>query len=181
MTPRITVRSVKAVLATLLVSLHLGAALLAGTIPQIKDRLWPLVAFYAEGLCMINTWGMFSRAPTKDEVRVVGELPDGTSVLLASSIAGRGNLLERIADLRLRKILSRLAKEEPRREFGRESLAYYCRLSPQGGERGGFERVGLHLHSAADPAAPAVLLEIDCRAAPRAPERASGAAPLVDD
>ncbi len=116
-------------LAAALVLYHASAALLAGLWPSFRERLWPAVAFYADGLRMINTWGMFSRPPSKHEVRVVGVRADGTTRLLASSVSRGHDWPARVRDVRLRKIQSRLAKEDARREFGNVYLAYFCRQS----------------------------------------------------
>ncbi|HMJ10482.1 MAG TPA: hypothetical protein VK524_03695, partial [Polyangiaceae bacterium] len=111
------VRPLRNTAAMALVVLHVSAALLAGALPIIRDRLWPLVAWYADGLCMVNTWGMFARPPSKDDVRVVGVRADGSPLLLASSASRGPGWRGLVLDVRLRKIQGKLAKEEVRREF----------------------------------------------------------------
>jgi hypothetical protein len=141
------------------VILHIGAALLAGTWPSIRDRLWPVVAWYADGLCMINTWGMFSRPPSKNEVRVVGVRADQSTVVLASSVSRRPGWLAGVLDVRLRKMQNRLAKEDARGEYGDVYLAYFCRQAA-------VREVRIELH-AAPPAkeTASVLMSRSCGAA----------------
>lgn len=117
----------KTLAAGVLVVLHLGSALLAGAPHALRDPLWPLVAWYADGLRMINTWGMFARPPPVEDVVIVGQQKDGTTIELATAVASRRSWFQRIVDARLRKIQSKLAKEGARHEFGREYLAYFCR------------------------------------------------------
>jgi len=182
--PQIVTR--KTLAAVVLVVLHLGSALLAGAPHALRDRLWPLVAWYADGLRMTNTWGMFARPPPVQDVVIVGERHDGTTIELATAIASRRTWFQRIADARLRKIQSKLAKEDDRHEFGREYLAYFCREA--GRSVRPLERVQLRVdppraNRSTRPALPALaLFSIDCtdpRAIPIVPR--SGAAPHGDD
>lgn len=145
------VRGLRIAAASGLLILHIGAALLAGAWPGIKDRLWPLIAWYADGLCMINTWGMFSRPPSKNEVRVVGVRADQSSIVLASSVSRRPGWVAGVLDVRLRKIQNRLAKEDARREYGDAYLAYFCRQAA-------VREVRLELHPAPPAQEPASVL-----------------------
>lgn len=165
------VRRLRQSAAAALVIVHLGAALLGGTLPIMKDPLWPLVAWYADGLLMSNTWGMFSRPPSQDEVRVVGEREGGPTLILATTVPRQQSWMERVRDVRLRKIQSRLAKEDARREYGDVYLAYFCREA-------GLREVRLELHP---PHAAAergrVLASRRCTAGEPKPPRVRRAAP----
>jgi hypothetical protein len=154
--------SLKAAFAGGLVLLHISAALLSGATPVLKDRLWPLVRWYAEGLCMITTWGMFARPPATDDMLVIGEPAHGGELELSSSVATRRRFVDRVVDVRLRKIQRKLSKADVRRELGREYLAYFCRLGAE--RKQPLERVHLRLVPARPSAErqPATLLSLEC-------------------
>ncbi len=107
--------------------LHVGSVLVTGLPPEAREVVWPALAWYADGLLMTNRWGMFSRPPRTAEVVVVAHAPGGATRMLATTVQSSRGLSNRISDMRLRKILGNLAKEDQRAHHGREVLAYFCR------------------------------------------------------
>lgn len=106
---------------------HLSAVLLGGTIATFRRYFDPVVGFYSEGLRMTNTWGMFGRPPTTTNVLIEADRKDGTRLVLATTRASDRTLLERVRDVRVRKIQAKLAEEGDRQRFGQPFLDYYCR------------------------------------------------------
>ena len=106
---------------------HLGAMLVAGSIPPIRKFFEPVVGFYAEGLRMTNAWGMFGKPPTSTHVAIEAVTRDGKVFVVSSTDAHARSILSRIRDVRIRKIESRLTDEGDRNRLGPSFLDYFCR------------------------------------------------------
>lgn len=106
---------------------HATVVLVTGAPPPYRDYVWPLFSWYADGLAMTNTWGMFGKPPRVDQVLVLARRRDGTSYELSTNWTSERMGFERITDVRLRKIQSQVALPDLRKRFGRHFLAYFCR------------------------------------------------------
>lgn len=149
-------------LATLFVLLHVSVVLLRGGPPWLREPLWGLVAWYGDGLRMAETWGMFSRPPEDVQVFVYGVDEHGGRVELATSNARERKLWNRIVDVRLRKMQTRLVEEGHRNAWGKHYLDYYCR---QGADEPRWQHVELELlraHAEPKPKAGEVMLRVNC-------------------
>jgi hypothetical protein len=135
--------------------LHLTAVLVRGLPPAARDLVWPAFAWYGDGLRMTNTWGMFSLPPKTEQVNVVGVTRAGESVELSRVQQATKQLLDRVTDVRLRKIQNRLREKEVRDHWGKDYLRYFCRQHPE------LSRVSLVLEAPSQ--APQVLLRVGCR------------------
>ena len=113
------------------VAFHTTCVLITGLPKPARELVWPLVEWYTDGLKLTNRWGMFSKPPRRAAVVVVADRASGDTVELSSSIQGERSLVERIVDVRLRKIQGNLTREDERRHLGRDYLGYWCRLALQ--------------------------------------------------
>lgn len=115
------------VLCGLFVVFHLSAMLIRGGPKKLRDATVPVLSWYSGGLRMTDTWGMFSKRARSQLVSVVGILKDGSRVELAHLRQNERNLKDRIVDVRLRKILSKMTEEKSRKHWGRSLVSYYCK------------------------------------------------------
>ena len=136
--------------------LHLGSVLVRGLPAAVRERVWPAFAWYGDGLRMTNTWGMFSLPPKTEQVNVVGVTRAGEAIALSRVQQAQKKLLDRVADVRLRKIQNRLREKDVRDHWGVDYLRYFCRQRPE------LSRVSLVLEAPAHP--PEVLLQVGCSA-----------------
>lgn len=113
--------------ATAFVLFHIGAVLLKGAPKKIREPLWPLAAWYSDGLRMTDTWGMFSLPPKDKLVSIVGITDTGARVELSHVLQNERDWKQRVVDVRLRKIQTKLAGEKTRNHWGRGYVDYYCR------------------------------------------------------
>ena len=120
-------RKVFVAAATSFVLFHIGAVLLRGAPKKIREPLWPLAAWYSEGLRMTDTWGMFSLPPKDKLVSIVGITDRGARVELSHVLQNERDWKQRIVDTRLRKIQTKLASEKTRNHWGRGYVDYYCK------------------------------------------------------
>jgi hypothetical protein len=117
------------ILAMTFTGYHLVAMLVGGSVPAVRRVAKPLFGFYADGLRMTNSWGMFARPPDASHVVVEATLTDGSKRLLATTRASDRSAFERIRDVRMRKTLSRLTEPKERSDLGHAYLEHYCRTA----------------------------------------------------
>lgn len=110
---------------------HLVAMLIGGAIKEVKRPFAPVLEAYDEGFRMVNSWGMFGKAPTSNHVILEAAMRDGQTALLSSTRAGDRGLFERIRDVRIRKIQGKLTETGDRARFGPAYMDYFCRLARQ--------------------------------------------------
>lgn len=115
------------VLATAALVLHISSMLIGSAISPIRNFFAPVLGFYTDGLRMTNSWGMFGKPPVSTNVDIEGVLDDGTSVPLSTTDAHKRSWLERIKDVRIRKIEGKLSEEPDRSRLASSFLDYYCR------------------------------------------------------
>src|SRR5690606_8210004 len=84
-----------------------GTTLLRGVPDAARQLVGPLLAWYGDGLRMVNTWGMFSRRTEQPEVVVRVWPAEGEPWMLLHS-SERASTLDRVRDVRLRKLLNNL-------------------------------------------------------------------------
>lgn len=108
---------------------HVVAMLIGGTINDIKRPVAVVFQAYDEGFRMTNSWGMFGKPPTTTHVLLEAEKADGTKILLSTTRAGDRTWFERLRDLRIRKIQSKLTENDDRVRWGTAYLDYFCRLA----------------------------------------------------
>ncbi|NUP05935.1 MAG: hypothetical protein HOW73_07745 [Polyangiaceae bacterium] len=106
---------------------HLVAMLVGGGTKEIKRPFQYVMGFYDEGLRMTNSWGMFGKPPGATHVVVEGVKPDGTTIQLATTRAADRTFIERIRDVRMRKIQGKLTDLQDRTRWGGPYLDYFCR------------------------------------------------------
>jgi len=107
--------------------LHLTAMFVGGSIDEVQAAFKPYIGFYASGLRMTNSWGMFGKPPTSTNVRIEAVKRDGSTVELSSTDAHGHSLWDRIHDARIRKFEGRIAEGE--RGLADPTLAYFCRYA----------------------------------------------------
>lgn len=111
---------------------HLGAVLAGGAVPAVRKFFEPVLGFYADGLRMTNSWGMFGKPPNTTHVRIEIDTKTEKNVPVATTRAHGRTLFERIRDTRVRKIQGKLTEEGDRNRFGQPFLDYFCRHPPAG-------------------------------------------------
>jgi hypothetical protein len=107
--------------------IHLGAMFLGGAITPVRKFFSPVIGFYAEGLRMSNAWGMFGKPPGSTNVSIEAVRKDGTKLQLSTTDAARRTLWERVRDVRIRKIIGKLADEGDRARLGPPFMDYFCK------------------------------------------------------
>ncbi len=114
--------------ALLAFTLYHGLSMLVGgaTKPIKQTFAWVFGA-YDQGLRMTNAWGMFGKPPNATHVVLEGEKLDGSTIVLATTNARDRTLVERVRDVRIRKIQGKLAEYGDRSRWGREYLGWFCR------------------------------------------------------
>jgi hypothetical protein len=118
--------------ATAFTIYHLAAVLHGGAVPAVRKALKPVFGFYADGLRMTNSWGMFGKPPTTTNVTIEGDTKDKRGIVLSTTRAPDRTWFERIRDVRIRKIQSKLADDGDRARLGQAHLAYWCKHPPPG-------------------------------------------------
>ncbi len=118
-------RRITFVLATAFTIFHISVVLLRGSPKQYREKL-PKMAFWAEGLRMTDTWGMFSLPPKDKLVSVVGITADGKRIEISHVQQNERNFVQRVVDTRLRKIQTKLADEKSRSHWGWGYVKYFC-------------------------------------------------------
>jgi hypothetical protein len=111
---------------------HLGAVLAGGAVAGVRKFFDPVLGFYADGLRMTNSWGMFGKPPNTTHVRIEIDTKTERNVQVATTSAQGRTLFERIRDTRIRKIQGKLTDEGDRNRFGQPFLDYFCKNPPAG-------------------------------------------------
>jgi len=140
------VRDWRAIAATSFVVWHLGAMLGSGVAEPVRGVIYPLIAWYAEGLRMTNRFGMFARPPKKAVLLVLGARDSGDTLELATSASSARTWRARLVDARLRKLQDKLLDPDARRRWGDAYLGWFCREQAPHGVR----HVRLELRAAAE-------------------------------
>jgi hypothetical protein len=65
---------------------HLIAMLIGGAIKEVKRPFAPVLEAYDEGFRMVNSWGMFGKAPSSTHVVLEAEMRDGQKTLLSTTL-----------------------------------------------------------------------------------------------
>jgi hypothetical protein len=110
---------------------HLLAMLIGGGIKEVKRPFAPVLEAYDEGFRLVNSWGMFGKAPSSTHVVLEAEMRDGQKTLLSTTRAGDRGTFERIRDVRIRKIQGKLTDNGDRARWGAAYMDYFCRLARQ--------------------------------------------------
>lgn len=110
---------------------HVVAMLVGGAIKEFKRPFAPVLEAYDEGFRMVNSWGMFGKAPSSTHVVLEAEMRDGNKTLLSTTRAGDRGFLQRIRDVRIRKIQGKLIDNGDRARWGPAYMDYFCRLARQ--------------------------------------------------
>jgi hypothetical protein len=118
----------------------------SGVAEPMRSVIYPLIAWYDEGLRMTNRFGMFARPPKKTVLLVLGERDSGDALELATSASSARTWRARVVDARLRKLQDKLLDPEARRRWGDAYLGWFCREHAPRGVR----RVRLELRAAAE-------------------------------
>lgn len=108
---------------------HVVAMLIGGAVKEVKRPFAPVLEAYDEGFRMVNSWGMFGKAPTSNHVVVEADTRDGKTILLSTTRAGDRGLFERMRDIRIRKIQGKLTEIGDRGRWGWSYMDYFCRLA----------------------------------------------------
>jgi hypothetical protein len=111
---------------------HLGAVLVGGAVAQVRSVFAPVFGFYAEGLRMTNSWGMFGKPPNTTHVTIEVDTKEGRGIVVATTRAQDRSFFERVRDTRIRKMQGKLTEEGDRNRFGQAYLDYFCRHPPAG-------------------------------------------------
>lgn len=106
---------------------HALSMLVGGATKPIKQTFAWVFGAYDQGLRMTNAWGMFGKPPNATHVVLEGEKQDGTTIVLATTNARDRTFIERMRDVRIRKIQGKLAEYGDRARWGREYLGWFCR------------------------------------------------------
>ncbi len=110
---------------------HLVAMLIGGAVKEVKRPFAPVLEAYDEGFRMVNSWGMFGKAPSSNHVILEAKMRDGQTTLLSTTRAGDRGPFERMRDVRIRKIQGKLTDNGDRARWGPAYMDYFCRLARQ--------------------------------------------------
>jgi hypothetical protein len=108
---------------------HISAVVTMGAGDDIRRRARPVFGFYADTLRMTPGWGMFSKPPAAAHYRIEVVDDRGRIHLLATTKAQGKPALERVRDVRLRKLLTRMGSKKTRRKLGPSILDGSCRAA----------------------------------------------------
>jgi hypothetical protein len=122
----------KIALICVFVALHASTVLVKGLKPEIRDFLWPALAWYGDGLRMATTWGMFGAEHTNASLYSVGIDAEGNRHAIYPRPRGEATVMERLRNTRLRKIQSNLKKEKNHKSWGKAYGEYWCKNPPRG-------------------------------------------------
>jgi hypothetical protein len=103
--------------------------LLWGAAEAIREPLSPVLSFYAEGLRLVNRWGMFTAPSQREAVEILSVDGRGREALVMSTAQRRDGLLNAIRDVRMRKLQSRLSDPAASVVWRSDFLTYVCRQS----------------------------------------------------
>jgi hypothetical protein len=129
---------------------HLVGLLYGGATKEIKRTFAYVFGFYDEGMRMTNSWGMFGKPPTATHVVVECERMDGTKFVISTTNAKDRTTLQRLRDVRIRKIQGKLTESGDRSRWGTAFLDYFCREAQERGEKLRWVRAINHIHEDKD-------------------------------
>ena len=66
---------------------HLGAVLAGGAVAGVRKLFDPVLGFYADGLRMTNSWGMFGKPPNTTHVRIEIDTKTERNIQVATTSA----------------------------------------------------------------------------------------------
>jgi hypothetical protein len=110
---------------------HVATSVVMGTSKETRARFEPYVGGYRDALRMTAKWGMFSKAPTTRHIRVEAVDDEGHTWVLATTEAQDKPVLERLRDVRVRKLLTNAASKKKLKKLGAAVLDGYCRSAAQ--------------------------------------------------
>ncbi len=111
--------------ATAFTILFLSMMLIRGVHERYRERLWPLIGWYTDGLGMARTWGMFAHPRTELPIFIYGVTRDRKEVQLSPPV--EDSLWVRIRDQRMRKIRAHMGNDDTRQRWGPDLVRYMCR------------------------------------------------------
>jgi hypothetical protein len=107
---------------------HLAAMFAMGAPAAVRKHFAPVFGFYDGTLKMTNTWGMFSKRPSSQHVRIEAVDADGKVTILSDTRSVGKSIFTRFVDARVRKIQSKLDSPKDRGRFGNEYVDGWCRF-----------------------------------------------------
>lgn len=126
-------------LAAALVTWHIAVTLVWGAGDKAREPFKPLMAWYAGGLKLGGTWGMFAAPARMHVVFVYGVTAERERLLLSPN--PNPSLYQSMVDMRERKMRSRLGDKEQRDYWGPLYLESFCKRP--GGDW--FQRIELEM------------------------------------
>jgi hypothetical protein len=130
---------------------HVAAVLVGGSAGPVREVLSPWFDFYANGLRMTDAWGMFGKPPMSTNVTIEADFGSGRFEEIATTHAPSRSLVDRVRDVRIRKIQSKLAEPGDRKRLGDAYLGYHCAQPRRSdGARALAVRAVEHLHELRD-------------------------------
>lgn len=127
----------RVLIPTFFVVWHIAVVLLWGAGDRVREVVRPVIGFYASGLKLAGTWGMFS-APARMHVTFVYGVKENRERFLLSPNP-KASLLTSLVDMRERKMRTRLGDEDQRNSWGNRYLDSFC----QAPDRSWFQRIEL--------------------------------------
>jgi hypothetical protein len=119
------VRRAVILLCAALVTWHAAVTLIWGAGDRVRGHLKPALAWYAEGLKLAGTWGMFA-APARMHVVFVYGVTNARERILVSPDPN-SSFYKSMVDMRERKMRSRLGDKEQRDYWGTLYLESFCK------------------------------------------------------
>jgi hypothetical protein len=132
-------RRIVVLLCALFLAWHATVTLIWGAGDRVRGYVKPALAWYAEGLKLAGSWGMFA-APGRMHVVYVYGVTDGHERVLLSPDPN-SSLYKSMVDMRERKMRSRLGDKEQRDYWGTLYLEGFCQSS----QGDWFQRVELEM------------------------------------
>lgn len=115
---------IKVLLPTFFVVWHVAVALLWGAGEQVREVVRPVIGFYAGGLKLAGTWGMFSSPSRMHVTFVYGVKEDAQRILVSPD--PESTFFQSLVDMRERKMRTRLDDEGQRNAWGNRYLDSFC-------------------------------------------------------
>jgi hypothetical protein len=103
---------------------HVAVVLLWGAGERVREVVRPVVGFYAGGLKLAGTWGMFSSPSRMHVTFVYGVKEDGQRIMISPD--PESTLYQSLVDMRERKMRTRLDDEGQRNAWGNRYLDSFC-------------------------------------------------------
>jgi hypothetical protein len=118
-------QKIRVTLVAAFVVWHMAVTLIWGAGDNVRSYVRPLVTWYAGGLKLAGTWGMFAAPARMHVVFVYGVTSTHERFLLSPN--PKASLYQSLVDMRERKMRSRLGDKEQRDFWGTGYLDSFCR------------------------------------------------------